>query len=155
MFKQSMLAACAALGLSGCEVPVMIAAEANDGKWLTKGRSVFEIEFPAVMIVQVERVGEEVLTGTLLGHANGTARYALTGPNWGACEGAYDKTGMSTFSCANGLGFSVNLGEQRAKMSGHHIVSGAHRGRNFVSILGWGNEASEPLLRGYLKGRAG
>ncbi|PCD75725.1 hypothetical protein [Pseudothioclava arenosa] len=150
MFKKSISAAALCLLLAGCEVPVIIAAEANDGKWGGKGQSMFEIEFPAVMIVQVDGLEEEVLKGPLLGHANGTARYTLTGPNWGTCEGAYTKEGLSTMTCANGFDVAIDIGERRSKMSGHYIVSGEEKGHAFRSILGWGKEADEAQLRALL-----
>ena len=129
--------------LAGCEVPVMVAAKQNQGQMT----GMFEITLPAVMIVQFEEGTEEVLTGDLIGHANGSAKYDLTGPTWGHCTGGFNKAGISSLTCENGTSVSVDIGPQRAKMSGTNVVAGEALGNEFVSAFGWGNDANEAAVR--------
>lgn len=141
--RKLILAAVAGLSVSGCEIPVMIAAEQNQGQMT----GMFEITFPAVMLVAFEDGTEELLNGDLIGHANGSAKYDLTGPNWGHCTGGFDTSGISTLSCESGASVSVDIGPQRPKMSGTNVVAGNALGVNFVSAFGWGNNASEQDVR--------
>ena len=115
--KKFLFASIACFTLSGCEVPVMIAADTNQGEMT----GMMEITFPAVMIVQIEDGTEEILHGDLIGHANGSARYDLSGPNWGQCSGGFTRDGISTLACENGMELSVNIGRQRARMSGTNV----------------------------------
>lgn len=142
-YRRLIAALLAVTTLSGCEVPVMIAAEQNQGKMT----GMFEITFPAVMIVQFEEGTEEVLKGDLIGHANGSAKYDLSGPTWGHCTGGFSKPGISSLKCDNGASVSVDIGPQRPKMSGTNVVAGEALGNEFISAFGWGNDANEAAVR--------
>lgn len=143
MYKNFLLGLALCTTLSACEVPVMIAAEANQGKMT----GMFEITFPAVMLVQLDDGTEELLTGDLIGHVTGSAKYDLTGPTWGHCTGGFSKEGESTLACGNGMQFSMDIGKQKPKMSGVNVVSGAALGNTFISGFGWGNDANETTVR--------
>lgn len=132
--------------LMGCEVPVMIAAEQNQGKMT----GIFEITFPAVLLVRTDDGDEELLRGELIGHANGSARFALDGPTWGHCTGTSTKAGTTTMQCAEGVDFTMETGRQKAKMSGINVSNGTFEGTAFVSAFGWGNDASEAAVRAAL-----
>jgi len=143
LFKRALLGIIFITSLSGCEVPVMMAAKANQGEMV----GMFEIKFPAVLLVQIEDGTEELLKGHLLGHINGSAKFDLTGPTWGECTGASTKAGKTSLSCANGISLSMNTGKQKAKMSGLNVVAGQSLGHKFISAFGWGNDADEAKAR--------
>ena len=143
MIRQLFCVALVSSTLMGCEIPVMMAAEKNQGRMT----GMFEITFPAVMIVQFSEGTEEVLTGELIGHANGSAKYDLVGPNWGQCSGGFAKSGVSTLTCESGATVTVDIGPQKPKMSGTNVVAGEALGNEFVSAFGWGNDASEAAVR--------
>lgn len=122
----------------------MIAADQNQGKM----SGMFEITFPAMMLVQRADGVEEILEGSLIGHANGNAKYDVTGPVSGRCTGAYTKnTGINTITCEGGFTYSENVGRQRAKMSGTNIATGIYDGVAYVGAFGWGNDANEAAVR--------
>ena len=131
------------LALSGCEIPVMIAAGANDGKVT----GMFEITFPAVLLINFEDGTEELLRGTLAGNISGSAKFDLEGPTYGRCTGGSTKAGFTTMSCENGVNLSFNVGESKPKMSGVNVVSGTAIGHNYVSAMGWGKLATEDAVR--------
>ncbi|MCV2864780.1 hypothetical protein [Defluviimonas sp. WL0075] len=113
--------------------------------------SMFEITFPATMLVAFDGGTEELLDGKLIGHANGSAKYDLTGPVWGHCTGGFTKAGISTLECENGMKITVDIGPQKPKMSGVNVVSGTALGVAFVSAFGWGNDANEGAVRAAVK----
>lgn len=121
----------------------MIAAHKNQGAM----SGVFEVTFPAVLLVQITDVGEELLVGKLMGHANGSAKYDLTGPTWGHCIGGYSRDGVNSLSCENGFAISENVGKQRAKMSGVNVVAGTEQGKAYIAAFGWGNDANDSAVR--------
>lgn len=143
MLRNLAILAVISSALMGCEIPVMMAAEKNQGRMT----GMFEITFPAVMIVQFAEGTEEVLTGELIGHANGSAKYDLVGPNWGQCSGGFAKSGISTLTCESGASVSVDIGPQKPKMSGTNVVAGEALGNAFISAFGWGNDGNEPAVR--------
>lgn len=144
MSKTFLCALASSFFLAGCEVPVMIAADQNQGRM----SGMFEITFPAVMLVQLDDGSEEFLTGELLGHANGNAKYALKGPKSGNCSGSYTKkTGINTITCDSGFTYQENVGQQRSKMSGVNIAQGIYQGVSWIGALGWGNDATESSTR--------
>lgn len=144
MFKKVLFGLIVSSALSGCEVPVMIAADQNQGQM----SGMFEITFPAMMLVQRSDGVEEILEGSLIGHANGNAKYDVTGPKSGRCIGEYiKKTGISKISCEQGFSYSENIGQQKAKMSGTNIATGTYDGVAFVGAFGWGNDANEASVR--------
>lgn len=130
--------------LAGCESPVMIAADQNKGQMA----GMFEIAFPAMMLVQQADGVEEILEGNLIGHVSGNARYNVNGPVFGQCTGVYTKnTGLSTITCEGGFSYSENVGRQRPKMSGTNIATGTYDGVAYVGAFGWGNNANEASVR--------
>jgi hypothetical protein len=142
--KKLLLGIAALFTLSACEVPGMIAAHKNDGKM----SGMFEITFPAVMLIQIqEHEIEELLTGELIGHASGSAKYNLVGPTFGRCTGGYSKDGTNTLTCENGNSFTQNIGKQKAKMSGVNVLAGVNNGTPFISAFGWGKLATEAAVR--------
>lgn len=142
MIRTFLLGAFAASFLSACEVPVMIAASQNQGQMT----GAFEITFPAVLLVQFADGDEELLTGDLIGHANGNARFTLANAELGQCEGTATRDGDTRMRCSNGVEIAMNTGRQRAKMSGINVFQGSE----FKSAFGWGNEASEGAVRAAL-----
>ena len=143
MIRKFVMSASAALFLAGCEVPVMIAADQNQGQMT----GMFEITFPAVLLVRLENGEEELLNGSLIGHANGSARFNLTGPAWGECQGTASKSGTTSMSCSGGVEITMETGRQKARMSGVNVASGVHTGTGFVSAFGWGNDGNEAAVR--------
>ena len=145
--KLTRLTACVSLiAIAGCEVPVMMAAEQNQGQM--KG---FSVEFPAAMLVRFSDGQEEFLTGTLLGHANGNADYAVVGPNWGKCKGEVKTSkGVNSFACENGMKSTMDIGVQKVAMSGVNIVSGNALDQTFITAFGWGNYGNETSVRAAL-----
>lgn len=141
-----MLGASTAVLLAGCEVPVMIAADQNQGQMT----GMFEITFPAALLVRPQQGSEELLTGTLIGHAKGSARFALTGPTWGDCRGTASKSGTTSMSCSGGIDITMETGRQKARMSGVNIASGTYDGTGFTSAFGWGNDGNEASVRAAL-----
>lgn len=138
-----------ALSLTGgCEVPVMMAASNNQGEMT----GMFEITFPAVMLVQVEGQEEELLEGQLIGHVNGSAKFSLTGPNWGLCTGGTSRDGQTEMTCTNGMAIAMDTGKQKPKMSGIRVTRGEAFGSAFVSAFGWGNNAQETDVRAAIEG---
>lgn len=131
------------LTLSGCELPVLMAAGANDGKMT----GMFEITFPAVMLIKSDDGTDEFLVGDLIGHVSGSAKFNFVGPTFGTCTGASSKSGYTTMSCENGYSGSFETGEQKPKMSGVNVVSGSVDGYDFVSAIGWGKLANENAVR--------
>lgn len=122
----------------------MIAANQNQGQMT----GVFEITFPATLLVRFDHGEEEILTGTLIGHANGSARFELFGPEWGNCQGTTTRTGFTRMSCSGGVQVEMETGHQKPKMSGVNVFAGPE----FVSAFGWGNDASEAAVRAALEG---
>lgn len=148
MLKKFLLALTASAALAGCEVPVMIAANQNQGAMT----GMFEITFPAMMLVQLDDGREQILTGSLMGHASGNARYDLTGPVSGRCTGGYDKkSGINMLSCEDGFAYSEYVGPQRPKMSGVNVAEGTYEGAAFIGAFGWGNGANEASVRAALE----
>ncbi|RED12030.1 hypothetical protein [Pontivivens insulae] len=141
--RNLLLAATTSTALAGCEVPVMIAAAQNQGEMT----GMFEITFPAVLLTQLETGEEELMTGQLIGHISGSSRYELTGPTWGTCSGGLTADGISTMTCENGVGWTIDLGEQETRMSGIEIQAGEVFGTQFISVFAWGNDASEVAVR--------
>ncbi|WP_296423736.1 hypothetical protein [Yoonia sp.] len=137
------LGAAMAFGLAGCEVPVMIAADANGGQMT----GMFEITFPAALLVQTADGNEEFLTGDLRGYANGNSNFSFTGPTYGKCEGSSTSAGDMVMSCDNGLEWDHSLGRQRAKMTGTFVLDGTSEGIGYVGAMGWGNDANEAAVR--------
>ena len=129
--------------LAGCEVPVMIAAAQNQGEMT----GMMEITFPASMIVQFDDGTEEVLNGQLIGHANGSAKFNVVGPNWGTCAGSVTRDGVSTMLCDGGVNITTNVGKQRPKMSGVNVATGVALGTKYKSGFGWGNDGNEASVR--------
>ncbi|WP_147125048.1 hypothetical protein [Shimia ponticola] len=146
MLRNVMLAGAAIL-LSGCEVPVMIAAAQNDGQMT----GAFEITFPAMMLVQFDDGSEELLPGELRGHANGSAEYTVTGPTWGTCEGKVTRAGDIDMTCDGGVAIKMNVGAQRPKMSGVNVASGVALGTPYKSAFGWGKSGTEAAVRAALE----
>lgn len=132
------------LAVSGCEVPVMMAADANDAKM----SGVFEISFPAVLLVQVEGHGEEFLAGEMKGYANGNAKFDLTGPNYGQCVGDYKTSSqLLNLSCDNGVIVQQKVEEPTMKMSGVNVAHSVQDGQAILAVFGWGNDANEAAVR--------
>jgi len=142
MIKQTLIALSAGTILAGCSVPVMVAADRNQGRVT----GLFEITVPASMLV-VSEDGEELLTGELAGRASGSATLALTGPIWGACSFAMTRQGSIDGSCANGQTISEQAEPQRPSMSGTYVHEGQMDGNDYVMVMGWGNEATETSIR--------
>lgn len=143
IFRKCALGAVVAFGLSGCEIPVMMAADANDAEMT----GMFEITFPAVLLVQTADGGEELLTGELRGYANGNSNFTLVGPDSGTCEGSSTAAGDMVMSCESGFQMDRNVGRQRARMTGTFVLDGSWQGVAYVGAMGWGNDANEPAVR--------
>jgi hypothetical protein len=140
--KTLMLPLVLTASLSACEVPVMMAAEANQGEMT----GMFEITFPAVLLIQFDE-SEELLTGDLIGRASGSAKFDFTGPTFGHCTGAATKDGDTNMSCANGANITMNAGKPKKKMSGVFVIAGRAMDNDFISAMGWGNLANEATVR--------
>jgi hypothetical protein len=134
------------IAVSGCDVAVIAAAEANRGQMT----GMFEITFPAVMVVQFDDGAEEVLTGEFVGHISGSADWQLTGPTWGVCDGTTSKEGDISMICTSGLTSNMKIDPPGSKMSGISISEFESDGTRFVSGFGWGNGAEEDLIRAEL-----
>lgn len=131
------------LSLSGCGVAVMMEAEKNDGEMV----GMFEIAFPAVMLVSFDDGTEELLSGELIGHASGSSKINVTGPTWGKCTGIGKKSGEFTMTCENGLSMSQNGGKSKPKMSGVEVNRFAEGGKSGFAAMGWGKLANEASVR--------
>lgn len=141
--KKCALGAAIAFGLAGCEIPLMIAADANDGQ-IT---GMFEITFPAVLLVQGPDGNEEFLTGDLRGYPNGESRFSLIGPTYGNCEGSSTPAGELVMSCDKVFDLVANIGSHRARMSGTYVLDSTWEGVRYVGAMGWGNDANEAAVR--------
>lgn len=144
--KQYALGTAMMLLLSGCEIPVMIAAEQNDAEMT----GMFEITFPAVLLVQTSDGGEEFLTGELRGYANGNSNFTLVGPTYGTCQGSSTSAGDMLMVCENGFQMDRNVGRQRARMTGTFALEGTWEGTDYIGVMGWGRDASEDAVRSAL-----
>ena len=143
MIRKTLVLGCALTFLAGCEVPVMIAADANQGHMT----GMFEITFPAVLLVQLEDGSEEFLSGEMRGQASGAAEFDLSGPTYGACSGTMARHGLMTMHCENGVSISMQTEPARPKMSGVRVAHGTAMDFGFVSAFGWGNLATEKAAR--------
>lgn len=131
------------LTLAGCEIPVMIAAGANDAKMT----GMFEITFPAMMLVQPQESPELLYEGTLVGKANGSAKFFMTGSDGSSCEGATTTKGVGQLTCDNGIVYPFPEQTERPKMSGINVSEGEMNGEPGVAAFGWGKLANEGALR--------
>ena len=131
------------LTLSGCEIPVMIAADANDAQMT----GMFEITFPAMFLVQPEDSPELLYQGTLVGKASGSAKFFMTGSDGSNCEGATNTKGVGQLVCDNGKVYPFPGQSERPKMSGLVVSEGAANGEAIVAAFGWGKLANEEALR--------
>ena len=143
MIRKALFAGSALVCLSGCEIPVMVAANANQGQMT----GMFEVTFPAVLLVQVEDGSEEFLTGEMRGKAAGTAEFDLAGPTYGACSGTMNRSGLMNMTCANGVSISAQTESSGPQMSGIKVIQGTAMEFGFVSAFGWGNMATETAVR--------
>jgi hypothetical protein len=139
------------LAVSGCEVPVMIAANANDGKMT----GAFDITFPAVMLVQLDTGSEELFEGEMIGNITGKATFSVTGPETGVCNGVISNKGIGKVTCDNGRVYPFQNEEPgRMKMSGVEKMEGTVSGENYsidyISVFGWGKMANEKSVRAAL-----
>lgn len=129
---------CAAIvGLSGCTSPVE-----NNAANREDSAKMFEIKFPAVMLVQMENGDETFLEGSMFGHMSGSARYLFPDSDWGDCKGNYKKDGTASLVCTNGFDYTINYGKQRPKMSGVNVVKTVVDGQSSISAFGWGKDAN-------------
>ncbi|MGB0497037.1 MAG: hypothetical protein ACPGID_01755 [Rubricella sp.] len=143
MFRRLALGAACAFALAGCEVPVMMAASANQGEMT----GMFEITFPAVLLIQVDDGSEEFLEGELRGHISGSSEFDLTGPTYGDCSGFMSREGSMEMTCSGGVTMAAEYGPQRAQMSGVRVQTGSVMGFDYISAFGWGNLATEDAVR--------
>lgn len=134
--------------LGGCEVPVIVAANQNDGKMT----GMFEVTLPAMLLIEAAGEEQQLLSGELIGHMNGSAKFNLTGPTWGDCEGQSTKSGYTSMTCENGMAYAFEAGQQKAKMSGINVTRGVREGHPFVAVFGWGKEANEAAVRAAISG---
>lgn len=121
----------------------MIAADANDGAMT----GMFEVTFPAVLLVQTDNGTEEFMTGELRGYANGNSNFTLVGPTYGTCEGSSTAAGDMLMTCENGFNLDRNVGRQRARMTGTYVLNGSWNDTGYVGAMGWGNDANEDAVR--------
>ena len=135
-----------AFGLSACGTHVLLEAQQNGGEMA----GMFDIAFPAVMLVQTADGTDELLEGTLIGNISGSSTYNFVGPTSGNCSGSASAEGIASMSCDNGFEMTVNNGRQRPKMSGTFVQTGEWNGGPFVAVMGWGNEANEAAVRAAL-----
>ncbi len=134
--------------LSGCEIPVMMAANANDAEMTGAA----EITFPAMVLIRVQGEEDELLPGKMRGYVNGNAKFELVGPTYGACFGEFIKrTELVTMSCENGAEIRqfVDAGKQR--MSGVNVTRVTEEDFGYEVAFGWGNDANEAAVRAALK----
>ncbi len=122
--------------LAGCEVPVMIAAEKNQGQM----SGAFEITFPAAMYVQTNKFDPLTYTGTLIGKANGASSWHLTHPELGVCTGHLSNKGKGHINCDTGVTLPISRDpDERIKMSGIEIIRGTTQDLSYKVAFGWGN----------------
>ena len=134
--------------LGGCDIPVMMAAHQNDGKMT----GAFEVTMPAMLLIEAAGEEQQLLRGELIGHISGNAKFNLTGPTWGKCEGQSTKSGHTSMTCENGMAYAFEAGHQKAKMSGINVTRGMREGYPFVAAFGWGKEANEAAVRAAIAG---
>lgn len=149
------------LFLTGCEVPVMIAAK-NAGGEMT---GAFKVTLPAVVLVRLDTGEEDFLTGNLVGHVSGKSEVKLTGPKTGVCIGRTNSKGFGSMSCTNGLELVMDVDTSSGpKMSGAVGQTGEVDTRNlensgftkkpvdpsrvkYVAAFGWGKIANDASVR--------
>lgn len=140
---KSILPLLLAVSVSGCEVPVMVAAANNDAAL----SGVTRITFPASMLLDVSGQDEVIYAGEMFGYASGAADIALTSPDGRSCAGRMTAQGTGEMTCDDVvIALSREAGE-RQSMSGTVYRSGTLIGVAYAAVFGWGKGAQEPVLR--------
>ena len=127
----------AAAFLAGCTAPA-----GTHGPNRANTAKMFEMPFPAVMLMQYEDGTEDFFEGKMFGHIGGSARYTFPDTPRGDCNGTYSTDGMSSMTCTDGFSFSFMYGKQAAKFSGVNVVRVDVDGVPTASAFGWGAKAN-------------
>lgn len=139
-------------GLSACEVPVMVAAAANDAEMTAQDMIRFRMTFPAMMLVVPEQGEERLFSGSMLGSANGSARITLTSETGETCTGEVSPDGSGQMTCSESGTFPmVREDGERTRMSGVIYREGSVNIEigevGYQLAFGWGRRANEASLR--------
>ena len=137
------------LPLPACEVPIIVAAEANDGRMT----GATKIEFPARVLLVSEQFGEDTYIGTMVGHISGRADIEVKNAAGEQCSGRANSDGKGQLICGSRV-INFDAGEdQKAAFSGANYQEMTVEGVFFRSAFGWGKGANDRVLRHVLAAR--
>lgn len=136
-------AVAAAIMLTGCDVPLLVAAKVNDAE----GVGLTHVEFPARLLVVPEGLPEQAYGGVMRGYVNGAAVLEVTAETGETCAGRFEPDGTGRVTCGARVMRFASEGKPKQAFSGAEYREAVVDGVLVRSAFGWGRGAELGVVR--------